>query len=235
MKLLVYTSGPYTGNVGQNIVNARAMAIKLWEAGFAVICPHLNTSHFEQDCNVTHEDFLEGDLRMIEGCDAVLMLEGWEKSAGSIKERAFARGKEIPVFSEFHLLDAWAKEADNLARFLGVTEEKETVLDRAGVKYDDDKLRMDLIPVGPLRVLAGVYTVGAQKYSDRNWEKGLAYHRIYGATLRHLTAWWGLEEKDPEDGQHHLAAAAWGIFALLEYLETHPEMDDRPGLVVGDD
>jgi hypothetical protein len=36
-----------------------------------------------------------------------------------------------------------------------------------GRKYDGDKLRYDLIPVGPLAEVAKVYTIGAKKYADR--------------------------------------------------------------------
>ncbi len=125
MKPLVYLSGPYTGDVHWNILKARLMAIKMWEAGFAVICPHLNTAHFEQDCSVSYEDYLEGDLRIIEGCDAMLMLEGWEDSKGSVKEEEHAGEKGIPVFISIHGLIAW--------RTLQVVKQPadNTVLDRA--------------------------------------------------------------------------------------------------------
>lgn len=98
-----------------------------------------------------------------------------------------------------------------------------------GRKYDIGKLRFDLIPPGPLHALAFVYTIGAAKYSDRNWEKGIAFGRVFAAMQRHAWAWWEGEEVDQEDGHHHLAAVAWCAFALLEYLDTHLELDDRPG------
>lgn len=94
-------------------------------------------------------------------------------------------------------------------------------------KDDHGKLRFDLIPPGPLKDLAAVYTVGASKYGDRNWEQGLAWGRVFAAIQRHLWAWWGGEDLDPEDGLSHLAHAAWGCFTLLEYAQTHPEMDER--------
>ncbi len=124
MKPLVYISGPYRGDVHRNILNARLMAIRLWEAGFAVLCPHQNTAHFEQDCSVSPEDYIEGDLRMIEGCDAVLMLEGWEDSKGSVEERQHALTLGVSVFHDAHDLTCWLKK-----RPLGA--ENNTVLDRA--------------------------------------------------------------------------------------------------------
>lgn len=97
-----------------------------------------------------------------------------------------------------------------------------------GRKDDGGKLRFDLLPIGPLCELARVYTIGAGKYEDRNWEKGIAYNRVYAAMLRHATAWWGGERDDQEDGQHHLASVAWCALALMEYERTHPELDNRP-------
>lgn len=99
--------------------------------------------------------------------------------------------------------------------------------DSEGVKFDEAKLRYDLLPVLPLMELVRVYTLGAQKYADRNWENGLKWSRVYAAAMRHLTAWWAGEEKDPELGTSHLANAAWNLFSLMEYERTHRELDDR--------
>lgn len=96
-----------------------------------------------------------------------------------------------------------------------------------GKKNDHGKLRYDLIPSYPLESLAHVYTIGALKYADRNWEKGIAWGRIFAAMMRHAWAWWKGERFDPVDGQHHLASVAWCAFALIEYEITHLELDDR--------
>jgi len=96
-----------------------------------------------------------------------------------------------------------------------------------GRKNDIGKLRYDLIPVEPLKELAKVYTIGAGIYDDRNWEQGIKWGRIYAALQRHVNAFWGGEQCDQKDGQHHLASVAWCAFALMEYERTHPELDDR--------
>lgn len=97
-----------------------------------------------------------------------------------------------------------------------------------GQKFDQEKLRYDLIPTKPLELLARVYTEGARKYSDRNWELGIDYSRVYAAIQRHLNAFWAGEDYDAETGVPHVINAAWGCFALCEYMATHPERDDRP-------
>ncbi|KKL87561.1 hypothetical protein LCGC14_1933480 [marine sediment metagenome] len=95
-------------------------------------------------------------------------------------------------------------------------------------KNDGEKLRYDLVPADALEQLAGVFTLGAGKYGDRNWEKGFAFTRVYAAMMRHLQAWYLGEDYDQDDGQHHLAAVAWGAFVLIHFQMNGPVMDDRP-------
>lgn len=95
-------------------------------------------------------------------------------------------------------------------------------------KYDGAKPQYQLIPAHPLDELARVYTLGATKYAPRNWEGGFAYGRVFAAMMRHAWAWWRGEERDPEDGQPHLASVAWCAFALMEFQRTKRGDDDRP-------
>lgn len=101
-------------------------------------------------------------------------------------------------------------------------------MDKA-VKYDTDKLRMELIPSEMMTALASVLTFGAQKYSDRNWEKGMKWSRCYGALMRHMLAWWSGEDKDIETGRSHLWHAACCISFLVTYEARGVGEDDREG------
>jgi dATP/dGTP diphosphohydrolase len=96
-----------------------------------------------------------------------------------------------------------------------------------GTKFDNDKLRVDLIPVVGLLQQARVYSIGARKYSDHNWRNGLKWSRIIGAMFRHMLLFMAGESIDSDDGQHHLASVAWGANTLMEYEFTHKELDDR--------
>jgi hypothetical protein len=60
----------------------------------------------------------------------------------------------------------------------------------SGCKDDQDKTRWDLLPPDALEEIAKVLTFGANKYNDRNWEKGMKWHRPFGALMRHMWAWW---------------------------------------------
>lgn len=96
-----------------------------------------------------------------------------------------------------------------------------------GRKDDAGKLRYDLMPPEALQELARVYTIGAAKYADRNWEKGIKYGRIYAALMRHLEAWRQGEDKDPVDGQYHLSSVLWCAAALLTFeLRGQTDLDD---------
>ena len=96
-----------------------------------------------------------------------------------------------------------------------------------GKKYDKGKERWDLVPYDALEEVVKVYTLGAEKYGERNWEKGISYTRIFAAVMRHIVAWWNGEDADSESGLSHLAHAAWGMLALLYYEKHRKEFDDR--------
>lgn len=97
-----------------------------------------------------------------------------------------------------------------------------------GRKDDNDKPRYDLLPPEALDALARVLTFGAEKYEDRNWEKGMRWGRPYAALQRHLWAWWGGENTDPETGESHLAHAMCCVAFLLAYESRSTGEDDRP-------
>ena len=107
------------------------------------------------------------------------------------------------------------------------------IKEEQGKKFDSIKVRPELIPPLPLSLLAELYTHGAKKYSDRNWECGIAYSRVFGAILRHLIAAMSGEWYDSEFGLPHVIHAAWGCFALCQYNFTHQEMNDLPTLPEG--
>lgn len=108
-----------------------------------------------------------------------------------------------------------------------MADNKSTNQTSNGQKFDGGKERFDLIPVKPIMHLAKLYAKGADKYGVRNWEKGIEYGRLYSAAERHMKKYWGGEKYDPIDGQHHLVASIWNLMAIMEFEDTHPEMDDR--------
>lgn len=96
-----------------------------------------------------------------------------------------------------------------------------------GVKYDQDKPDLSLLSPIALVKMAEVMTFGKKKYTANNWRGGFAWSRPLAAALRHILAYMGGQDKDPETGLSHLAHAACCIQFLLEFEETHRELDDR--------
>jgi len=109
-------------------------------------------------------------------------------------------------------------------------------LDKGGVKKDAGKLRWDLLPSDAAQAIVEVLTKGAEKYEDRNWEKGMCWSRPFAACMRHLWAWWRGEDKDPESGLDHLAHAGCCIMFMLAYTmrEGMSIYDDRERLQLRD-
>jgi hypothetical protein len=97
-----------------------------------------------------------------------------------------------------------------------------------GVKFDTGKLRMDLLPPDAISALATILTDGAAKYNPRNWEKGMDWSRPYAALLRHLMAWWGGEDIDPESGHPHMWHVLCNAVFLTSYQTRQIGRDDRP-------
>lgn len=95
------------------------------------------------------------------------------------------------------------------------------------MKFDTDKLPVNLLSTEALNQTAAVLKFGADKYHAHNWRDGFAWSRPLAAAMRHIMAFNDGEDRDPESGLSHLAHAACCIMFLLEFEKTHPELDDR--------
>ncbi|NBT07022.1 MAG: hypothetical protein EBS54_10085, partial [Betaproteobacteria bacterium] len=84
------------------------------------------------------------------------------------------------------------------------------------LKFDSDKLPVNLLSSEALLQTAAVMKFGADKYSEHNWRSGFAWSRPLAAAMRHIMAFNDGEDKDPESGLSHLAHAACCIMFLLE-------------------
>lgn len=103
-------------------------------------------------------------------------------------------------------------------------------VDGGGLRYDEGKERVDLLPPDALLELGKVFGAGASKYAARNWERGMPWSKVLGPLLRHLFKWMRGEKIDPEDGQLHIAKVAWNAIALLTYELRGIGIDDRLSL-----
>lgn len=87
-----------------------------------------------------------------------------------------------------------------------------------------------LVPVEALAEVARVYGLGAKKYAAHNWRKGYRWSLSYDAAQRHIQAFWGGEDFDPEFGKtRHLAHAIFHLMGLLVFsiYPKYSKFDDR--------
>ena len=89
--------------------------------------------------------------------------------------------------------------------------------------------RFDLLPFDALWAVARVFGIGARKYAERNWERGLKYTQVAGARDRHNALYAAGQERDEESGELHLAHAAWHAIVLLALHLRGKLEDDRGG------
>ena len=108
---------------------------------------------------------------------------------------------------------------------------------KSGTKKDEGKARWDLLPLEVVGAVAEILTNGAKKYAPRNWEKGIAYGRVFAGVMRHLYEWWtskltGGDGINHADGKNsHLDHAITGLMFLSAYEKrgfNGSELDDRP-------
>lgn len=96
-----------------------------------------------------------------------------------------------------------------------------------GMKFDQDKPRMDLLDAYATEELAKVLTFGAKKYAPHNWRKGISYARLIAAALRHIYAFARGEDHDPETGLPHPAHAMCCMMFLIWMMKERRDQDDR--------
>lgn len=96
-------------------------------------------------------------------------------------------------------------------------------------KFDQGKLRYDLVPPEVIRALASVMTYGATKYEEGSWLAVEPFYKRYmAALLRHLQAFRLGEEIDPESGLPHLHHA----LTNLAFLVAKIDIDDEDNAIV---
>lgn len=86
-----------------------------------------------------------------------------------------------------------------------------------GVKFDNEKPEMYLLPPLATLEVGKVLTYGAKKYSPNNWRKlDRLQSRYTSAAIRHILAEMAGEEVDEETSLSHLAHAICCLMFKLE-------------------
>ena len=72
------------------------------------------------------------------------------------------------------------------------------------------------------------YKQGAEKYGERNWEKGIPLHSFIDSGVRHF-----LKHIDGQKDERHDLAFVWNMLGAVWTMEHKPEMIDIPFEVIG--
>jgi hypothetical protein len=99
---IIYVAGPHRAKtrigVWLNVRRAAKAAAYLTGRGWAVICPHCNSYWPSKFVNLPEDDWLESGIALLRRADAVVLLPGWERSAGAFAEWAEAKMRLRPIF-----------------------------------------------------------------------------------------------------------------------------------------
>lgn len=99
---VIYVAGAFRAKtqwgIMKNVRKAEDASLRLWKLGYAVICPHTMTQHFQDEC--PDEMWLEGCIELLKRCDAIYMVEGWQNSEGSLAELEVAKKIGLKIFYE---------------------------------------------------------------------------------------------------------------------------------------
>jgi hypothetical protein len=121
------------------------------------------------------------------------------------------------------MFSAKAASLDQIRATNKVPEAEDMHVFEAGARRSEIKPRYDLIPSLALERLARRYALGASKYGEHNWQKGLPLSDTYNHAIEHL-----LKAKEimlsgelfpGETPDDDLAAAMWGLCTLMWYQE----------------
>lgn len=107
MKLL-YLAGPFRDRslwqMRKHVEQAEQIASELWREGYVVLSPHLNHGAFQG----LVEDNMIGcacDL-LVNKCDALVRMDGWEHSEGTRQEVNHARDCGLSILRWDHVVRA---------------------------------------------------------------------------------------------------------------------------------
>lgn len=160
-------------------------------------------------------------LPLLEGFDAVMKANLNKEIGINAKRGNFQRDLVKP--------QNWVGPEVKLQKIIDAKKQKNNFIKDKAPKFDEGKVRFDLIPVYPITEIAKTFNYGATKYFRDSYRTGepIEWSRTFASILRHLYAFWSGVDTDEESNMLHLAHAATQTMILLEHSKFNKEKDDR--------
>lgn len=143
----------------------------------------------------------------------------WLLNYGKIQIKESGAGR-VPVYE----IDTTPQKP---AEFKGFASPLHGQDGRSALKRAEGKPDLGLIPYFSQEMEARVFMFGAIKHARWNHTKGLPWSVTLASLMRHVGRFNAGEDVDVESGLSHLAHAKSCCSMLLEWTQTHPELDDR--------
>jgi hypothetical protein len=116
------------------------------------------------------------------------------------------------------------EQQENVAVSATIADDTQIVYPSGATRSRDvENIAWHLMPYVALRRIARRYGEGAKTHGKRNWEGGVPASDTFDHIQEHLYKWASGDRNDD-----HLAAAGWGICALMFYEENRPDVIDMP-------
>lgn len=104
--MICYIAGPYSHptqeGVQANIDAAEKVGKSVLRMGKVPLIPHKITSFWDEDAQfayMSHSDWMHKVcIPLLDKCDAIVMVPGWQDSPGSVMEHQHASNRGIPIW-----------------------------------------------------------------------------------------------------------------------------------------
>lgn len=234
---IAYLAGPMRGYPLSNFPAFDEAARRLRVGQWDVISPaeHDREIGFDENDPTALDGFDLGgallwDLQQIATrADVVVLLPGWDRSAGVAAELALARAINLRVYTYHEQGRACRLELLGSTTSEPATAAEVRVIDPdTGGAKGSKRAQLGAVDPASLLVLAEVAGMGSNKYERYNFLRGYRWSLSFDAMMRHALQFWTGEDTDAESGLPHMAHAAWHGLALVSFLARQLGTDDRP-------
>jgi len=210
--LTVYLSGPMSGLPDYNRSEFHKYAEEYRRRGYHVI----NPAEVDIENNRSYEYYIRKTLGTFSSdvnIARVYFLPGWKDSKGARLEFHLAK---ILGIARYDVTTGEMITGIDMETFEGGAVREPGVVGSKTARYDL------LLETKGARRLAETYGEGAVKYGDNNWKSGIPNSNLFNHLLAHIYAY-----MNGDRAEDHLAHAAWGLFAVMEFDE-HENYDPFP-------